>query len=92
MSARIGWSQEIDTAILRMRSDGTSWEEIAAAVGLNRNTTEARWRKLSAQMRAATPAEEPPEPTPLDRAFYPPSPLPANCALARAILAGAPKC
>ncbi len=50
------WSKEADDTIRRMRAEGATWAEIAATIGLHRNTVIEPGRRLRAVAPAYVPA------------------------------------
>jgi hypothetical protein len=60
MPKRIVWTEAQDTQIRRMRADRSSWDTIAAAVGVTRWTVIERGRRLNARL---------PTPVTHDRSF-----------------------
>jgi hypothetical protein len=46
MPLRINWTEEADTMLLGLRRDGTTWDGIAAAIGVSRNAAIDRGKRL----------------------------------------------
>ena len=53
MSARIVWSGAQDATVRRMRTEGATWDAIAAALGVSRWCASERGRKIGALLGAA---------------------------------------
>lgn len=46
MPLRINWTEQADTMLLGLRHDGTTWDAIAAAIGVSRNAAIDRGKRL----------------------------------------------
>jgi hypothetical protein len=46
MPLRINWTADADTMLLGLRRDGTTWDAIAAAIGVSRNAAIDRGKRL----------------------------------------------
>lgn len=57
MTEPLNWSQSQDLQLRRMRTEGSSWDEIAVELGVSRWSTIERGRKIGAYKRAPTPDE-----------------------------------
>ena len=80
MPLRINWTEQADTLLLGLRRDGTTWDAIAAAIGVSRNAAIDRGKRLlvaegSPEIAAARLPSRPatgPKPIPVnDRAALP---------------------
>jgi hypothetical protein len=49
MRAHVKWTPDLDAQLRDLRSGGTTWDGIAAAMGLGRNTVLERGRKIGAR-------------------------------------------
>jgi hypothetical protein len=49
MRAHVIWTPALDARLRELRSGGTTWDGIAAAMGLGRNTVLERGRKIGAR-------------------------------------------
>jgi hypothetical protein len=49
MRAHVKWTPELDGRLRELRGAGTTWDGIAAAMGLGRNTVLERGRKIGAR-------------------------------------------
>ncbi len=49
MRAHVRWDAELDERLLRLRWAGVTWDGIAEAMGLGRNTVLERGRKIGAR-------------------------------------------
>ena len=62
MRAHVTWNEELDGQLRRLRAAGVTWDGIAGAMSLGRNTVLERGRKIGARrLRPVAPAliEEP---------------------------------
>ncbi len=55
MRAHVHWTQELDERLKALREAGVTWDGIAAAMGLGRNTVLERGRKIGARRLRARP-------------------------------------
>jgi hypothetical protein len=60
MPDRLNWSQPQDLQLRRMRTEGASWDEIAAALRVSRWSAIERGRKIGASQRHRSPDEPAP--------------------------------
>ncbi len=51
MRAHVRWDAELDDRLLRLRWAGVTWDGIAEAMGLGRNTVLERGRKIGARRK-----------------------------------------
>jgi hypothetical protein len=57
MRAHVRWTKELDERLMALRRDRVTWDGIAAAMGLGRNTVLERGRKIGARrMPKAAPS------------------------------------
>lgn len=62
MRAHVKWNEELDGQLRSLRAAGVTWDRIAGAMGLGRNTVLERGRKIGARRlrpAGATVLEEP---------------------------------
>ena len=89
MPLSVTWSAKLDDAVRQLRGAGASWETIARAIGVSRNTAFRRGRRLGLCMGPlAPPLAPPPAPPrepPLPRLSDRP-PLPPGHALSWGVL------
>ena len=69
MPQKLLWTEPRDLQIKRMRADPSSWDSIAASLGISRNAAIERGRRIGARL---PPPEFKPEPEDPDRAPLPP--------------------
>jgi hypothetical protein len=55
MRAHVRWTAELDERLRVLRGDGQTWDAIAAAMGLGRNTVLERGRKIGVRRRLQPP-------------------------------------
>ena len=55
MGSVTSWTSSMDSVLRELRSKGTTWDEIARAMRLSRNTVLERARKIGARQRQAVP-------------------------------------
>ena len=56
MRAQVHWTQELDARLRGLREAGVTWDGIAEAMGLGRNTVLERGRKIGARRLRVRPA------------------------------------
>ncbi len=56
MRAHVHWTQELDERLRALREAGITWDGIAEAMGLGRNTVLERGRKIGARRLRPRPA------------------------------------
>lgn len=61
MRAHVKWTPELDERLRTLRSERVTWDGIALAMGLGRNTVLERGRKIGARRQRAMPACVPEE-------------------------------
>ncbi len=61
MRAHVRWTEELDGWLTQLREVGTTWDGIALAMGLGRNTVLERGRKIGARRLRLGPPREPEE-------------------------------
>ncbi len=73
MRAHVKWTQELDGRLRELRSGGMTWDGIAAAMGLGRNTVLERGRKIGARRirKVLCSATEEPRDRPARQAGHP---------------------
>lgn len=55
MRSHVAWTTELDGRLRELRAGGMTWDGIAAAMGLGRNTVLERGRKIGARRVRAVP-------------------------------------
>ena len=65
MRAHVKWTPELDEQLRSLRREGVTWDGIAGAMSLGRNTVLERGRKIGA--RRLPPAPQPAAEEPRDR-------------------------
>jgi hypothetical protein len=73
MRAHVKWTPDLDMRLRELRGAGTTWDGIAAAMGLGRNTVLERGRKIGARRVTRVPlcAVEEPRDRPARQAGHP---------------------
>jgi hypothetical protein len=61
MPAQVKWSEESDACLKQLREVGTTWDGIALAMGLGRNTVLERGRRIGVRRLPPGPPPEPEE-------------------------------
>ena len=61
MRAHVTWTPALDARLRDLRSEGITWDGIAAAMGLGRNTVLERGRKIGARRMRKVPCFAPEE-------------------------------
>lgn len=70
MPQKLLWTESRDARLTHMRARGLSWDVIAAALGVSRNSAIERGRRIGARRPEPPPAD--PEPEDADRPPLPP--------------------
>ncbi len=55
MRAHVRWTPELDDQLRRLRGQGVTWDGIASAMSLGRNTVLERGRKIGARRVSSVP-------------------------------------
>jgi hypothetical protein len=73
MRAHVRWTAELDGRLRELRAGGMTWDGIAAAMGLGRNTVLERGRKIGARRvrKMASCGQEEPRDRPARQAGHP---------------------
>lgn len=58
----VRWTEALDARLKGLRGDGLTWDAVALAMGLGRNTVIERGRRIGARKHVQRPAYVPPEP------------------------------
>jgi hypothetical protein len=71
MQTRVRWTADLDERLKALRAGGLTWDAMAMAMGMGRNTVLERGRRIGA--RKLRPAKQaPPAPEAADRPARPP--------------------
>jgi hypothetical protein len=72
MQASVRWTADLDEKLKALRAGGLTWDAMAVAMGMGRNTVLERGRRIGARKLRPTAHPLPPLPVAADRPARPP--------------------